>query len=422
MRKPLGVGVTLIAAALTLTACGNGGTTTADPTTSTSASVPPAASSAPADAGSITIWVDSNREPVLKPIAEQFKADTGVTVNLTVKDNSKIVDDFITQAPTGTGPDAIAVAHDNIGKLVQNGVIAPIELGSKAGDFEDVAVKGFTLDGKVYGVPYSTESLGLIRNKAMAATAPTTWDELIAASTAANAEQAVLIGMDSVASASPYNLYPFQTSFGAPVFEQAADGSYDSSKLAMGGEAGAAFATWLKTQSDAGHININISNDIAKEQFTTGKSPFFVTGPWNIADIKAAGIDYAIDPLPSAGGQTAAQFVGVQGFAMSAKAANTVATQKFLVEYLGGEEAQTALYKLGNRPPANSAALEAAKADADTAQWGIVSANGVPMPNVPAMGSVWEDWGATEAAIISGKSTDPAADWEAMVTAIAGKI
>ena len=58
----------------------------------------------------------------------------------------------------------------------------------------------------------------------------------------------------------------------------------------------------------------------------------------------------------------------------------------------------------------------------DVAGFGAVGANGVPMPNVPAMGSVWADWGATEAALIGQKAGDPKAAWAKMVTAIEGKI
>lgn len=82
-------------------------------------------SSPAAAAGSILVWTDSNREPVIRKVAEQFKNDTGVTVNLAVKDIAKIPDDFITQVPTGKGPDAAIAAHDGTGRMVQNGVVAP---------------------------------------------------------------------------------------------------------------------------------------------------------------------------------------------------------------------------------------------------------------------------------------------------------
>lgn len=43
------------------------------------------------------------------------------------------------------------------------------------------------------------------------------------------------------------------------------------------------------------------------------------------------------------------------------------------------------------------------------------------MPSIPEMGSVWDDWGKTEAALIKG-SADPAADWVKMADAIKAKL
>lgn len=396
-----------------LAACGGSG----------SSSAPAAASSgASAGAGAITIWVDSDRAPVLKTVAAQFKKDVGVTVNLVVKDNTKIVPDFITQVPTGKGPDAIICAHDRLGTLVKNGVVAPLELGDTSSQYQEIAVKAFTYQDKIYGVPYSTENLALIRNTRLAPTPVADWDAMIGAGRKSSAKYPVLVGMDSVQTASPYNLYPFQASFSAPVFKVGSDGSYDGTTLGMGGAQGAAFAKWLAAQQKAATLNINISNDIAKTSFLAGQSPFLVSGPWNLPDIKAKKIPYAIEAIPAAGSRPATPFVGVQGFAMSSKSKNTVATQKFIVEYIGNADVQYKLYQAGQRPPANKEAFEKAKADKDLAAYGAVGAKGVPMPAVPAMDSVWTDWGNAEAAILSGKSADPSSAWQKMVTGLQTKI
>ena len=168
-------------------------------------------------------------------------------------------------------------------------------------------------------------------------------------------------------------------------------------------------------------INLSITADIAKEQFSKGASPYIVTGPWNLADFKKAGVKYAVSEIPSAGGQPATPFVGVQGAFVSAKSSNGVAANKLLVEYLGAEKVQTELFKVGNRAPANKAAFEAAKTDADVAGFGAVGAKGTPMPNVPAMDGVWTDWGKAQVAILKG-AADPAAVWQAAVDAIQKKI
>lgn len=407
-----------------LTACGGGETTASSTTTTTTTSTPSAGGSAAANAGTITVWTDSNREPVLKPLAAKFKADTGVSIKLVVKDFGKLADDFVTQVPTGKGPDASIMPHDATGRLVQNGVVAPIELGD-ASAFEDVAVQAFTYGGQVYGLPYSTESIAILRNTALAPEkTPATFDEMIAEGkkivASGKAKYPFLVGLDPKTS-DPFHLYPFQTSFGAPIFALD-DKGFDASKVAMGGDKGAQFAQWLADQGKAKVLNLNMTQDIAKAQFFAGKAPYFLSGPWNLADAKKAGIKYAVDAIPKAGDEDAQAFVTVQGFVMSAKTQNSVAVQTFLNDYIGSPQVQTDLYKAGLRAPANKEAYEAAKADADVAAFGAVSAKGVPMPNIPAMSGVWTDWGTAQAQIIGQKASNPGQVWEKMVTTLNSKI
>ena len=375
---------------------------------------------APMFEGSLTVWVDADRAGVLEDIATQFEEERGVTVELVTKDFGAIRDDFITQAPTGNGPDIIVGAHDWLGKLVQNGVVAPLELGDKASEFQEVAITAMSYEGQNYGLPYSVENIAMLRNVDLAADVPATFDDLIAAGEASGAEYPFLVGLDPAA-ADPYHLYPFQASYGAPVFEITADGTYDPTTLALGNEGGEQFAQALAAWGADGILNTNISGDIAREEFVAGKSPFFLTGPWNLPAVKEAGINYSIDAIPTAGGETATPFVGVQGFFVSSRSENPIAATEFLVNYIGSEEVQTALYEVGGRAPALLSAFEAAQGDADVAAFGAVGATGVPMPNVPAMDVVWSDWGSTQVAIINGQG-DPVELWRAMVASIQEKI
>ena len=121
------------------------------------------------------------------------------------------------------------------------------------------------------------------------------------------------------------------------------------------------------------------------------------------------------------GGQAAQPFVGVQGFMVSAKTKNAIAANEFLVNYIGSEDVQTAIYDVGGRPPALTAAFEAASSDPITAGFGAVGASAVPMPNIPQMGKVWQFWGVTEAAIISNQG-DPVQLWQKMTADIAAAI
>lgn len=405
----------LLAAALTstlaLAACGGGSEPAGDETTE-----PAEETSAPAASGSLTVWVDETREPAVEAAAANFEAETGTTVELVQKNFEDIRTDFLAQVPTGEGPDITVGAHDWLGELTTNGVVAPIELGDKATEFEEVAVQAFTQDGQVYGLPYAIENIALIRNTALAPEAPATFDDMIAAGEAAGTPYPFLVQTGT--EGDPYTYYPFQTSFGAPVFAQNDDGSYRP-ELMLGGENGEAFAQWLADQGAAGVLSTDVTYDIAVEAFKNGESPFIVGGPWMLEQF--ADLELAIDPVPAPGDQPAQPFVGVQGFYVSAQSENALLANDFLVNYLSTQEAQEALFEAGGRPPALTAAADAVSSDPIVAGFRAVGADAVPMPSIPEMGSVWAFWGVTEANIISGQA-DPAEAWQKMVSDIEGAL
>ncbi|MGL4831261.1 MAG: sugar ABC transporter substrate-binding protein, partial [Propionibacteriaceae bacterium] len=157
-----------------------------------------------------------------------------------------------------------------------------------------------------------------------------------------------------------------------------------------------------------------------KDQFAQGKVPYTITGPWNLDTFQkgAVGTNYAIESVPSAGGKSATPFVGVQGFYVSAKTQQQLAATKFIVDYMGSQDIQTKFYQTAKRAPANQKAYDAAKSDKDVAAFGAIGANGVAMPNVPAMEFVWTYWGNTELAIMKGSEADPASAWTKMCEAI----
>ena len=408
----IGLGALMVA----LTACATAPTTQTTP--DTPPSTQPASSAAPQAPDytgvTLTIWVDQDRFKAVDAAAKQFTANTKAKVTLVTKDAGKMRDDYSAAFTANTAPDILCGAHDWLGGFIQNGSVTPVPLGDKASAFTKVAVDAFTYDGQTYGVPYAIENIALIRNTKLAATAPATWDDMIAASKGSKTP----VGLQISENGDPYHMYPLQTSFGAPVFAQDGSGSY-TKELAMGGDAGHAFAAWLAEQGKAKNLVVSMDGDKAKAAFIAGETPFFITGPWSIADIQKAKMEISVDPIPSAGGQAAAPFSGVQGFYVSAKSKNPVVAADFLLNYIATEDVQTQLYQVGNRPPALTAAADKALAnDPITKGFATVAAQAVPMPSIPEMGAVWTYWGKTEVSIISGKATDPAKAWDDMIAAI----
>ncbi|WP_216388429.1 sugar ABC transporter substrate-binding protein [Arcanobacterium phocae] len=364
----------------------------------------------------LTVWVDDNRKPAFEIAANKYEEATGNKVELVVKENDQIRSEFAAQVPTGKGPDITFGAHDWLGEFVTNGIVAPIELGDKASEFSDIAIKGFTYDGKTYGVPYAVENIAIIRNADLAKDpTPATFDEMIAAGKATGAKTPFMVQVGE--KGDPFHMYPFESSFTGPVFKTDADGNY-TPELNLGGEKGAAFAQWLADKSAAGELSTAWTYDIVVEAFKNGEVPFILGGPWMLGDFD--GMNVAVDPIPSAGDMPAAPFVGVQGGFISATSKNQLLATDFLVNYVGTEEVQDALYQAGQRTPALKASAEKIKSDPVAAGFAKAGEAGLPMPALPQMGAVWGFWGATEAQVMGGGDTT--ATWEKMISDIETEI
>ncbi len=412
MRK-MGIGVAALATTtLLLAGCAGGSTPAATET-----------EEAPIDASGVTltIWTDANRKPAIEAAAKTFEEETGGKVELVQKNFEDIRNDFINQVPTGNGPDITVGAHDFLGSFVEAGVIDTVDLGAAADQLEQVAIDAFTYDGQVYGFPYALESIALIQNTDLVGEdAPATFDDMIAAGAASGAERPFVINTAGQ-TGDAYTMYGFQTSFGAPVFVQDASGSY-TSEVGMGGDAGNAFAEWLGANGETGmgYISTTIDYDTNNELFASGKAAYTIQGPWAIEALTAQGVNIKVNPIPSAGGETAAPFVGVQGFYVSSQSKNALVAQQFLTHYLATDEAQQALYDADPRLPAWKSVAEKVASDPVVAGFLASAANGVPQPSIPEMGSVWDLWNAAQVQIIKG--ADPASTWTKMVSDVEAAI
>jgi arabinogalactan oligomer / maltooligosaccharide transport system substrate-binding protein len=357
----------------------------------------------------LVIWADDTRTPIIQAIGDQFAADQGISVAVQQLDFGQIRDSLVTQGPAGEGPDIIIGAHDWLGQLVTNAALAPIELGDRVDEFVSVGLEAFTYDGNLYGLPYALENVALFRNTELAPEQPTDFEDLaqtglaLVESGEADLPFALQVGPDG----DPYHFYPLFTSFGSSVFAINADGTYDASQLLVDSDEGLAFAEALADLADRGVLNADLTFDLAKEAFAEGRAPYTISGPWNVADYQDAGLDFVVEEIPSLGGQTAAPFVGVQGFMISAYAENPLFANDFVLNYLGTDEIARQLFDSGQRPPALVSVADEVADDPIIAGFSLVGANGQPMPSIPAMAAVWSDWGTAERDIIVGVD-DPA--------------
>jgi maltose-binding protein MalE len=389
--------------------------------TTTTAYVPPARGDA-----DLVIWADDTRAPVLEPLATAFGEAEGLKVVVQQVPFDKIRDNLITSGPAGEGPDIIIGAHDWLGELVKNGVVEPVDLGTAAADYADVAVKAFTYDGKVYGLPYAIENIALIRNTDLVPEAPATWEDLekVALQLKADGKVDVPLAIQQ-GPADPYHNFPLFSLTGANVFAQNADGTFDSTQLGLDTPEGLASADNFKKWSDEGLISKDITYDIMIESFGNGKAPFAITGPWAVSEadrgFKAKGVNYVVEPIPPlAGGDPAKVFVGVQGFMISSFSKNIDLAKTFLLDYVNKEDVQLSLFEAGGRPPAMTSAFDKVKTDPDVAGFGLAGQAGEPQPAIPAMSAVWDTWKDAYNLIFTG--SDPQQAFKDAATTIRGKI
>ncbi|MFC8849548.1 MULTISPECIES: extracellular solute-binding protein [unclassified Micromonospora] len=389
-------------------------------------STPAAKESAGATGGKLVIWADDKRTAALKPFADKFGQENGVTVEVQAV-SKDLQTTFVTASQQGSGPDVVVGAHDWIGNLVQNGAIDPVQLAAdqKSG-FNETAVKAVTFNGQLYGVPYAMENLALIRNTELAPEAPKTIEELVASGKKLKADKKAseILCLQSGQNGDAYHIYPLYTSAGGYLFGTTANGDYDPKDLGVGKpESIAAFQKIAKLgEKGEGALKRSITGENSIATFTGKKCAYLVSGPWAIADAKKANIAYDISPVPGfAGGKEAQPFVGVQAFYVAAKGKNKALAQEFVANYTTKPELAVALYNAEPRPPALTAALDQVKgSDPDLAKFTEAGKNGQVLPAIPAMAAIWDPFGKAEAAIIGG--ADPAKTITAAGKTISGQI
>ncbi|XVV10319.1 sugar ABC transporter substrate-binding protein [Actinoplanes sp. CA-131856] len=392
--RAVGVAATMTCAFL-LTGCGGD-------SKDAGATKPSAGAGADAATSELIIWADDKRSAALKPFADKFGAENGVTVKVQAisKDQQTT---FVTASQQGSGPDVMVGAHDWIGNLVQNGAIDPVQLAAdQTAGLAPNALKAVTFNGQTYGVPYAMENLALIRNTDLAPKAPATIEELVATKTKATEKLCVQVGQNGDA----YHLYPLYSSAGGYLFGTTANGDYDPKDLGVGKpESVAAFKKIAALgEKGSGALKRSITPENSIATFTSKKCAYLISGPWAVTDVKKANIKYDISPVPGfAGGRPAQPFLGVQTFYVASKGKNKALAQEFVTNYVTTPELAVALYQAEPRPPALTAAFDQVKgSDADLQKFVDAGKNGIPLPAIPEMAAIWDPFGKAEAAVVGG--------------------
>lgn len=362
---------------------------------------------APSAEGTLTIWSDADRFPAIEALGQAFTEEYGIPVRIQTMAFGDVRNNLQLAAPVGEGPDIIIGAHDWIGQLYSNGLIAPIELSEDLlANFDPVALRAFTYDGQLVGLPYLIEGVGLYYNTDLVPELPATWAETtdLAEQLVADGEAERGIAIPN-GSGDPYHHYPIFTGFGGYVFGLDDQGSYNPDDVGLDSEGGIAAMQEIDRLVKADVLNAAVDYGVAESLFHDGDLAMWITGPWALNGIRESGVPYAVAAIPTMT-EEPRPFVGSQGFMINSFSVNALLAQAFLSDFVATDNGMQLLYDAVPFIPAWTPLADSID-DADLAAFSGAIANGDPLPAIPAMNAVWSAWG-NAISLVYQQTADPA--------------
>lgn len=366
-------------------------------------------------ATTLRIWADADRKVAVEKVANAWGAKNGVVVTVVQKDFGKIRDDLKT-VDASTAPDVIVGAHDWVGELSANGSIVPLTVSkSVLAKIPSYALDAFSYANakgvkKLYGAPVALENIGLIVNTKIAKV-PTTFDELVKNSLAFQKKASGNFGLvvPQGSGGDAYHMYPFFSGLCGYIFGKDAKGNLNAKDVGVANSKFMANVSAVDEWNTSGFISSKVDYGVAKNAFLAGKAAYWLTGPWESDTLAKSGLKFKIVQVPK-NKCASVPFLGVQGF-MVTKFAATHGAESLAKDLVGNYMLQKGpqgdLAAANGRAPANTDAAKLVD-NPILKQFAAASTGGVPMPNIPAMNSVWGDLGGAWAKATKGADATPA--------------
>lgn len=277
--RMISLGATAGLAALALTACAGGGSSS--------------------DGGDIALTLtdtmSENSAPIYDEIYQACAAEIGVTVTSNHVAGSGLIATVLQQASSKTLPDVLMLDNPDVQQIAASGALSPLsDHGITGNGFPEGVLSAGTYEGDLYGIAPIVNSLGLFYNADLLAeagiTPPTTWDELSEAAAALTADGRYGIAFSAANSfEGTWQFLPFLWSNGADeddlTSDEAAEALAFVDSLVADGSASASVVGWSQ-------------NDV-NDQFIAGKAAMMINGPWNMPSLTAAeGLNFDSVPIP----------------------------------------------------------------------------------------------------------------------------
>lgn len=349
--------------------------------------------------GKLVIWINGDKGfNGLAELGKKFTEELGVEV--VVEHPEGVTDKFQQAAANGQGPDIFIWAHDRFGEWAAGGLIAPVDPSDavKANTF-DFAWDAVTSDGKIWGYPIAVEAVGLIYNKDLVPTPPTTFEE-IADLKIDGVEFPIMWDYNNT-----YFSFPLLMAGGGYAFEKK-DGAYDATTTGVANAGSIAGASMIKSLIDGGVMPKGADYGVMDAAINKGETAMVINGPWAWSNLQTSGINFGVAPIPSVDGKPSKSFVGVLAATVNAASPNKDIAKEFIESYMLSDDG---LKTVNDDVPLGAVTsisfAKQVEADANIAATLANAQTGVPMPSIPAMGKFWAAMEPALRSITNGQSS-----------------
>lgn len=307
--------------------------------------------------------------------------------------------------PANQGPDLFIWAHDWLGKFADGGLLEPIDefiTQDFLEKFSGMGKKAIEYDGHYYGVPFAAETVALIYNKDMIPEPPKTFAEMKEIMEKYYDEGAGTYGLATPID--PYFVSAWVHAFGGFYFDDTTKKpGLDKSETLKGFEFffKQVYPYVAPTQDYNAQVSI----------FHDKKAPMMINGPWSIPDVKSAGINFGVAPLPpiveNGKEHYPHPYGGVKIFYVTSNVKNKEAVWTFLKWFSTSPDVAKTLALENGYIPVLKEVLNDPEIQNDPVLYGFGKAvdTAIPMPKSTEMGAVWGPVGTALTNIISGELT-----------------
>ncbi len=289
--------------------------------------------------------------------------------------------------PAGKGPDLFAGSHDKLGSIVTGGHALPTVNSEGLSDRILSSCKSaLTYDGVMYGYPVSAETYALFYNKAYVSQAdvPSTWEDLEKWVLDFNKKNPGKFGFVMNAGEGYYTII-FTTSDGNRLFGESGTDRNNSNINSAASIKGMEFFKTLRRILDVPAADLDTAS--VDGAFQSGNAAMHITGLWNVANFKNAGIDFGVAPLPALPGddKPSASFSGTRAMFVSAYTDYPEQANDF-AQFLMSDEIQKLRFDITGALPSVNIDVESPYLKGFMTQLDYA----FPMPSIPEMALYWE--------------------------------